>query len=379
MRRWLTLAAALGATASGVSAGGVDRTGQSMGLLFEEGNFALFSFGSAAPSVSGAQTVQLGPFPPGSPSGDMTEAYTQFSIAYKHDFGNGLEAAIIFDQPFGADVNYPADQLYFARASIAELETRALTGVLHYTFPSNFSVHGGLRYQELAARAVIPFVTLPPESGSPFAGVPYQANGEEDSALGYLVGVGYEIPEIALRVSLTYNSAIEHKLPTSEGSSLGASISTTEIDTPQSVNLEFETGVAEDTLLFGSVRWVEWTEFEIAPADYVRLVGSPLVSYESDRTTYTLGLGRRFTESFAGAVSVSFEPQDDKLTSNLGPTDGFVGVALGGTYTVGNVELTGGVRYVRIGDAKTRVNGIAATQFDDNHAFGVGLQVGYRF
>jgi len=53
--------------------------------------------------------------------------------------------------------------------------------------------------------------------------------------------------------------------------------SVTEIKTPQSVNLEFQTGIAKVTLLFGSVRWVDWTAFNIFPADFPDV--NPIVSY----------------------------------------------------------------------------------------------------
>ena len=41
---------------------------------------------------------------------------------------------------------------------------------------------------------------------------------------------------------------------------------TTDVDTPQSVQLDFQTGVAPKTLVFGYVRWVDWSEFSISPA-----------------------------------------------------------------------------------------------------------------
>ena len=41
---------------------------------------------------------------------------------------------------------------------------------------------------------------------------------------------------------------------------------TTDLETPQSVQLDFQTGVAPKTLVFGYVRWVDWTEFNVTPA-----------------------------------------------------------------------------------------------------------------
>ena len=150
----------------------------------------------------------------------------------------------------------------------------------------------------------------------------------------------------------------------------------TEFTIPQSVNLEFQTGVAADTLVFGGIRWTEWTVTEVNSFGFP---GNPLVSFENDVFTYTLGVGRKFTENFSGAVSVSYEEQQGDLSSNLAPTDGNTSISLGGTYDVGNgLEITGGIRYIMVGDAETSLSGLSP-QFEDNNATAFGLQVAYKF
>lgn len=389
MKKTLTRATALALTASAAHAGGVDRSGQSIGALFEPGTYAELSFGSVSPDVSGTQLVTfpavLGGSTAGSGSGDMTESYLQTSVALKHDYGDRLSVALILDQPFGAHVDYDTGTGYFASGANAELTSEAVTTIARYKFNRNFSVHGGLRYQRLAADAFIPYITLP---AGPLAGTPYSVSGKRDDGWGYLLGVAYERPDIALRVALTYNSAVTHDLDTTEDSAIGIGrSSTTEVETPQSVNLAFQTGIAEDTLLFGSVRWVDWSEFEIRPADYDTVTGtlaggagSALVSYEDDRITYNLGIGRRFTEKWAGRVSVGYEPQSGNFASNLGPTDGIWSLGLGAAYTLDNVELSGGVRYAWIGDAETEVGPFSpAASFEDNHAVGVGFKLAFTY
>jgi long-subunit fatty acid transport protein len=150
---------------------------------------------------------------------------------------------------------------------------------------------------------------------------------------------------------------------------------------PQSVNLEFETGVAADTLVFGSVRWVDWTQFEVAPIDYTTLTKRPLVYYNDDVFTYNLGVGRRFSENWAGAVSVTYEEQIGGYSLNLGPSDGLASINLGGTYTQGPMEISAGLSYFWIGDAKTFTTDptVTAANFDDNTGVGFGMRVAYRF
>lgn len=368
MGRVLALTSVLAGAASSAFAGGIDRSGQSVAIIFEQGNYAEFSIGGVNPDVAG---TTLNPAL-GTASGDMAPGYGVFGAGYKHRFSDTLDAAIIFDQPFGADVGYPI-ATYFAAGSTATLDANAITGVLKYKLPSNVSIYGGVRYQTIKADATIPFV----------AG--YSGVADRDGGVGYLVGAAWEKPEIALRVALTYNSSIDHTFDTTESSTALPTIvrATTDVETPESVNLEFQTGIAADTLLFGSVRWVHWTQFDLAPTAYQTITGgASIVSYDANTTTWTLGLGRKFNETWSGAVTLGYEASSDAdgLSSNLGPTDGFWSVGLGGSYTHENMKITAGLRYIDIGDAQTRVGAIApATDFKDNSGVAAGLKVGFNF
>ena len=369
MKKTLTTLGALALTTAAAHAGGIDRSGQSVLAIFEKGNYAELSFGRVMPDVSGVAAAGLGGFA----SGDMAGDYNQIGMAVKTDLGPRLAFALILDQPFGADVSYPVlaapPAVYYAAGSTATLKTTALTGVLKYTTESNVSVYGGLRYEEMSAKANVPFVAS------------YKVASDTSGAVGYLVGVAYEKPEIALRVALTYNSKISHDLNTVESSLLTGGLdvaSTTSVDSPQSVNLDFQTGIAKDTLLFGSVRWVDWSSFVIDPTNYPP--ASPLVSYDDNTVTYSLGVGRRFNENWAGAISVGYEGKSGGFASNLGPTDGKASITLGATYTKDNLKISGGISYVMIGDAQTTLNGTtAAAEFKDNSAVGVGFRIGYSF
>ena len=155
-----------------------------------------------------------------------------------------------------------------------------------------------------------------------------------------------------------------------------ASTTTEDVTLPQSVNLEFQSGVAEDTLVFGSVRWVEWSETVINPSLYSMLVpAAPLVFFTDDRVTYTLGVGRRLNDTWSILGSVSHEESTGSTTGNLGPTDGFTSVSLGAIYRKDNMKITGGVRYVDVGGATS----FSGAQFSDNSAIAAGVRVGWSF
>ncbi len=54
--------------------------------------------------------------------------------------------------------------------------------------------------------------------------------------------------------------------------------------------------------------------------------------------------------------------------------DGYTSIGIGGTYTLEKVEISGGLKYVDIGQATTRGDG----RFSDNHSWGFGLSLLYR-
>ncbi|NKB27284.1 MAG: hypothetical protein GKR99_06885 [Rhodobacteraceae bacterium] len=146
------------------------------------------------------------------------------------------------------------------------------------------------------------------------------------------------------------------------------------------LKLEFQSGVAEDTLVFGSVRWVEWGAFTIVPADYETLTTMPLVAYPGDYVTWSLGLGRRLNDMWSVAATVGYEEPLGEFVNNLGPTDGFASVGLAATYTRDNMKITGGVRFIEVGSAETALP-IAAPAgiFEDNTAVAAGIKVGFTF
>jgi long-chain fatty acid transport protein len=358
MKRFMLASTAILA-ATGAHAGGVERSTQSVAILFETGRYAELSFGRFSPDVSG-----VSPLSPGNSSGDMAGDYNSWSLGYKMDIGDRMAFAVILDQPIGANVNYPAATLYPLRGSTATLSSSAITALLKYKFENNVSVYGGLRYETVHGEVSLPTVAA------------YTLNTNHDSELGYVVGVSWEKPEIAARVALTYNSAITHSLESRETLGPGVVNGTFDTEVPQSVNLEFQSGIAKDTLLFGSIRWVDWTSFIIDPPAYPAPLGN-LVDYASDRVTYNLGIGRKFNEHWSGAVTLGYEKADGERTGNLGPSDGVKSIGLAASYTMDNMKITGGIRYVSIGDATT--NPAVSGVFTDNSGVGVGIKIGYSF
>ncbi len=109
------------------------------------------------------------------------------------------------------------------------------------------------------------------------------------------------------------------------------------------------------------------------------------MGYTDDQWSATVGVGRKFNEKWAGNVSVGWDSGAGNPVSTLGPTEGYWNVGLGLQFSpAANYFIAGGVKYFWLGDVKAQPasmfgTGNSVAQFEDNHALGYGLKMGYRF
>jgi long-chain fatty acid transport protein len=368
-----------------VSAGGIERNPQTTAILFEEGTYLEFGYNYVSPRVSGTQVL---PFPGsvvGSSSGDMAPAYSFSSLAYRTDITDALSFALILDEPIGADVDYTglgATPGYLYRTgfgSQAELRSHQVTLAARYEMPNGFSVYGGARIVGFEGQVDL-------FNGTGGGAARYTLDAEASTEIGYMLGAAYERPDIAMRVALTYYSETNHDITASETTGLGTTPTTFQTAVPQQLLLEGQTGVAEGTLVFGSIRWTDWTEFMLSPPVYVAGVssGRALVEYEKDVFTYVIGGARVLNDQWTLLGSLTYEAEQDVFSGNLGPTDGRTSIGIGARYTQGNMRITGGINYTWIGEAETQAPapvpvGTQFSSFTGNSAIGVGLRVGFSF
>ena len=204
----------------------------------------------------------------------------------------------------------------------------------------------------------------------------YNAVLDQDWGVGYSIGAAYEIPDIALRLAVTFNSTVEHNSSSIENSfSAPNAAGVTNFETPESINVDFQTGLNETTLLIAGYRWSHWGDFDLIPAE----LGLDLANLE-DGHRWNLGLARRFNEELVGLASLTYEKDGGGETvSPLGPTDGIIGLSLGARYTSGNMNVSGGVSYSALGNANAGVGDVAVASFTDNSAIGFGFKLQYNF
>ena len=372
MKTLVTSAAIAALAAGSAQAAGLDRSGQFLGDLFAEGNVLKFSYGKVMPSVSGTDatdsTIRYD---------NVAQDYTRTGLSLKTDINDAFSFALILDEPFGADVVYPGDGATSQLGGLsAKIETQATTLVGRYKFGNGFSVHAGLRSQSIEGSVNL--------SGIAYGGLnSYNLQTSKGRETGYLVGAAYERPDIALRVALTYNSAIDYSLTGTEVLLDGTTpIGTYELKTssPESLNLEFQTGVAANTLVFGSIRYAKWGDFEVPQSITPPFLSGANLASLDDTVSYNIGVARRFSDQFAGSISITYEASGDGLVSPLSATDGLLGISIGGAYDVSDqITVSGGINYSAIGDATPDRDGTVRANFTDNSAVGVGFSVAYKF
>ena len=360
----LTLLAACALPAWG---GGIDRSGQGLGALFEPGRQIELSFRQVVPEIRGEDRL-------GGSTGDTGRDYSLPGASVKFDAGERLSFALLFEQTYGADILYDEGSLLLGGTRV-DVRAHSLAGLARYRLDPNFSVHGGVRVQNAHADVRLKGLAYGPLNG-------YHLHLGADTAVGTIAGLAWERPEIALRIAATYHGPVEHRLNTREQAPLAPlnGQSTTMVRTPRALNLDVQTGIAAGTLLFGQLRWVRWSEFRVDPLHFRTLTGEGLIDLEDTRT-WTLGLAREFTPRWAGAVSLHYKARGNEFNSPLSPTNGRQGLTLAAIYREDRLRITTSLSYLKLGDARLET-GTPDTQratMQGNSALVLGMTLGYGF
>jgi long-chain fatty acid transport protein len=392
--------------ATGVFAAALDRSGQSMSAFLQPGNYFEAGLSVLDPTVKGQSTAATG----SQNISDMGGDYQFYNAALKLQLTDYLSFGLIYDQPFGADAEYHDSTLFTNTAghTQVEVDTQNISMIFGVQPIKNINLYAGGVYQTV--KGSVQLRGLAYGGSTAFGG--YNADIPEDSAAGWLAGIAYQIPEIALKASLTYRSEIEHSVNIKESAIPSANpvpsiinnpalagkpaTGSTDITTPQSVNLDLQTGIMANTVAFANVRWVNWKDFAIRPYAFGVAsgvagpsLGQPngfdLIAYTDDQISATVGVGRKLNDKWAGNVSVGWDSGAGNPISTLGPTEGYWNVGLGAQFSpTPQTFIAGGVKYFWLGDAAAQPASMFGTanaiaDFEDNHAIAYGLKMGYKF
>lgn len=449
----LTLALLTLSAASLTQAAGLDRSGQDIKGFFNPGTYAEIDYAYIDTDVSANDnagnaygiTENESDYVKGKNTGNATDdAYTFARYGVKTDINDNFSIGVFYDEPFGAEVEYKGDSNFVSRPGDNNLVTKVPDGTPDGTpvvlpqqainpsvndpnydkntnvtvhteswtgllgFKSNgFQVYGGPVMQKVKAD-----VHLRGQAYGPLTG--YDANVNPDIDYGWVAGLAYSKPEIALKAALTYRSEIDHETEVGErvpllgtglkdtalgqlgidpNSDLGRSIgeyATTRatVTTPESVNLNIETGLSEKYQLLGTldVRWVPWSDFSIVPPFYNAYSkaavpeGLPLLSYDKDQWKVDVGLAKRFNEKLAGSVVVGYDTGAGSPVSSLGTIEGFYSIGGGVKYNVTpEWAVSVGGKYLKFGDATGQLpNGSIVSKSEDNDGYIAGVKLSYQ-
>ncbi|MEG2569097.1 MAG: long-chain fatty acid transporter, partial [Acinetobacter sp.] len=226
-----------------------------------------------------------------------------------------------------------------------EVDTQNLSFIFGLSPIENVTLYAGGVYQTVKGN-----VSLRGQAYSIFNG--YDAQIKEADGAGWLVGAAYQIPKIALKASVTYRSEIDQDATVTEtgytalgtvNPAMAAVVASPDkkltITTPQSVNLDLQSGIMADTVAFANIRWVNWKDFSIRPDKFGQVSelataatggkGFNLVDYTDDQWSVNAGVGRKVTDKWAGNVSVGWDSGAGNPITTLGPTEGYWNVGVG--------------------------------------------------
>ena len=326
------------------SAAALERSGQSVHALLEKGNYAEVALLHVDTNISGQVQHQQNIAELGVQdfsTGNLVNNQHFIQAALKLQPHPQISVALLFDQPYFVDVDYhyspilSGEPLPIENADI-KFDSRNITALIGYQPTQHWNLFTGLSYQSFSGDLKI-------GTQVDYTFFDYHAHFPKDHAWGWLADVSYQIPEYAFNTAITYRAKIKHRTNASEsfwGFPLEiAPQQATEIQTPESVNLDFHTGLPAQNFLYGSLRWVNWQDFKIQPTQFAAILQSEglgnqfnLIDYQKNQWSTRLGVAHQWSSKWITAVEGLWDTGAGNPASSLNPVDGYVGVGTGAVY-----------------------------------------------
>ncbi len=404
----LAVAVAAFSVASMSNAAGLDRSGQDITAFLQDGTYAETVYTYINADVTGYDNAAVrtddNGYVQGKKIDDIAESYDFFRYGVKADINDTFSVGVLYDEPFGAAADYSGDNNFVDQNPLSprngegtnvEVRTESITAIIGAKLGENknFQVYGGPVAQRVQADVKLRGTAYEVANG-------YTTHISADQDYGWIAGMAYSKPEIALQAALTYRSEIEHNTNAAElypyvdnlPSVLGLSANRSgniEITTPESVNFDFQTGINPTTLATAKVRWVPWSDFAIVPSLYndvsklnpeYRTDGLSLVSYDDDQWQVELGLAKRLTPALAVSGNIGWDSGAGNPVTSLGPIEGYYSAGLGAKYNVTeNWAISAGGKYLWFGDAKGQIpSKTVVSDFQDNDGYVLGAKISYQ-
>ena len=373
-----------------VDAGGWETGRLDTGLLYQNGNYVEASYGSLDYSVNGTTQANQ--------KHEMAKDQKRMSLSGKFaaggfdigltSFGSGAiqmdgqGAAVdttacktaLQQYTIAAEAKPPsvADMLTQANSMGAncsvvpsadvKLNTQAL--MARYSFNDKYSVIAGVRQSSLRKSSLDTLAAA------------YSIDAV--SKTGAVYGFAYERPDIALKFEILRSESITIDLVGKAATILDV---TGTLVIPEATTINFQTGIAENTLLIASAHRVNWTGSDVK----LNVAASPSLNQASDfsnTTSYSLGLGRKLNEATSASLTYSWEKGTNPGGASTSPftmSNGSETLSAGVQHKIGSITISGGISYTKAGDVDvTHSSGLTAS-YADNSVTAVGIKFGYNF
>lgn len=390
--------AAFGAAQAPAFAGGIERGGYNVDLLFDPSQFAIEStatFVMPQRKLKNVQDTFAGDGPLNafgySDSADDSENYWSPRIGAKAGY-NGLDCMFDYSQPYGAHSKPGANWAGANQNIETKINSDNYALTCSYKFdagPGQLRVIGGGSYLQMDGfkeRLVVApeLFGLPPLAPFGLTGSGVGRLDLEGDGWGWRAGLAYEIPEYAFRASLMYYSEVKlndvsgtvdlTNVPGALGVILGpggtplvpgagtvipVSGSTA---MPDVIELKVQSGIAPDWLAFGSVKWTDWSQLQRIP--FFAANGAEVTALDlgyRDGWTVMGGIGHKFNEQWSGAASVTWDRGTSQGFGTLTDTWTFgAGVSYSPNKNV-EIRLAGVIGVLTSGESgAVTIDGVAA-------------------
>ena len=390
MLKYYAAVGTLALSTTAVDAGGWETGRLDTGFLYQDGTYVEASYGSLDYSVNGTTQANQ--------KHEMAKDQKRMSLSGKFaaggfdigltSFGSGAiqmdgqGAAVdttacktaLQQYTIAAEATPPsvADMLTQANlmgencsvvpSADVKLNTQAL--MARYSFNDKYSVIAGVRQSSLRKSSLDTLAAA------------YSIDAV--SKTGAVYGFAYERPDIALKFEILRSESITIDLVGKAATILDV---TGTLVIPEATTINFQTGIAENTLLIASAHRVNWTGSDVK----LNVAASPSLNQASDfsnTTSYSLGLGRKLNEATSASLTYSWEKgtnPDGKATSPFTMSNGSETLSAGVQHKIGSITISGGISYTKAGDVDvTHSSGLTAS-YADNSVTAVGIKFGYNF
>ncbi|WP_396588757.1 OmpP1/FadL family transporter [Bermanella sp. R86510] len=384
--------------ASSTMAGGFDNSSRAFNIIYGDNNVIDFTYGQTSVPMKAQIQQGAGNTNAVVGSGEIIDDFTRPQVGIRYNLAENVTCAAQVEQPFAAKVSYADDSLAYMNGATpvsapidTEYNSESLTFACGYTFgfqTGQVMVFGGPKLQSIDGSFSEDLSPSPAVTGQDDNLFVELDGGNE---VGYILGAAYEIPEYALRASILYHSQIDYDATGTVSANIPGSISfatpgTAKTFTPQSVELAFQSGIAENTLAFLKMRWSEYGKLTTLAVNgdgstsvpvsatasltldqvnssqsgqLTSLIDPSVSMFSNDTFDYSLGLGHRLNDqltlgaSFSGGIKLGGKSDDTPLgadsTSLRLPGDTSHTISLGGEYSVlPNLKVSGGLGYTFI-------------------------------